>query len=90
MANQLDPNKYSLMCRCQLADAAAIRDLAQASGKTMSAYVASLIHSAVGNVTLTPKTEKWMLKRFLANKRTRARADRAAKASRLQEKKSGQ
>ena len=78
MSNQLDPNNYSLMCRCPLKEAAAIRELAVQSGKTMSAFVAGLVHEATKGVELTPKTEKWMHKRFVANKKIRARADRAA------------
>lgn len=76
MSNQLDPNNYSLMCRCPLCDAAAIRDLAARNGKTMSAFVAGLVHEAAKGVELTPKTLKWMHKRFVANKKIRAKADR--------------
>ena len=76
MSNQLDPNNYSLMCRCPLKDAAAIRDLAEQNGKTMSAFVAGLVHEAAKGVELSPKTQKWMHKRFVANKKSRANADR--------------
>ena len=64
------------MCRCRLQDAAAIRDLATQNGKTMSAFVADLVHEAAKGVELTPKTLKWMHKRFVANKKIRAKADR--------------
>ena len=87
MSNQLDPNNYSLMCRCPLRDAAAIRDLAEQNGKTMSAFVAGLVHEAAKGVELTPKTQKWMHKRFVANKKIRARADRVAAKGRCRRKK---
>ena len=86
MSNQLDPNNYSLMCRCRLKDAAAIRDLAEQNGKTMSAFVAGLVHEAARGVELTPKTQKWMHNRFVANKKIRARADRAAAKGRRRTK----
>lgn len=76
MSNQLDPNNYSLMCRCRLQDAAAIRDLATQNGKTMSAFVADLVHEAAKGVELTPNARKWMHRRFVANKKIRAKADR--------------
>lgn len=76
MSNQLDPNNYSLMCRCPLQDAAAIKDLAKEAGKTMSAFVADLIHEVTDGVELTASTQKWMRKRFAANKKIRAKADR--------------
>ena len=87
MSNQLDPNNYSLMCRCSLKDAAAIRELAEQSGKTMSAFVAGLVHEAARGVEITSKTRKWMQKRFAANKKIRARADRAAAKGRRRCKK---
>lgn len=86
MSNQLDPNNYSLMCRCPLIEAAAIKDLAEQSGKTMSAFVAGLVHEVAKGVELTPKTQKWMHKRFVANKKIRAKADRAAAKERCQRK----
>lgn len=87
MSNQLDPNNYSLMCRCPLNEAAAIKDLAEQNGKTMSAFVAGLVHEATKGVELTLKTQKWMHKRFVANKKIRARADRAAAKGRCRRKK---
>ena len=86
MSNQLDPNNYSLMCRCSLRDAAAVKDLAKQRGKTMSAFVAELIHGVADGVELTASTQKWMRKRFAANKKTRAKADRETAKGRYRNK----
>lgn len=90
MSNQLDPNNYSLMCRCRLKDAAAIRDLAEQNGKTMSAFVSDLVHEAAKGVELTPNAEKWMRKRFVANKKSRAKADRETAKGRYRIRKTGE
>ena len=90
MSNQLDPNNYSLMCRCRLKDAAAIRDLAEQNGKTMSAFVSDLVHEAAKGVALTPNAEKWMRKRFVANKKSRAKADRETAKGRYRIRKTGE
>ena len=82
MANQLNPNKYSLMCRCPLKDAAAAKVLAKESGQTLSGFVAALIHEKVQGVELAECDQKWIAKKFRINKKARARADRkAARAS---------
>lgn len=87
MANQLNPNTYSLMCRCPLEDATAVRVLAEENGVTMSAYVAGLIHKATDGVELPPHAQKWMRKRYAANKKTRAKADRETANGRFRTKK---
>lgn len=78
MANQLNPNNYSLMCRCPLQDAAAAKVLAKESGQTLSGFVAALIHEKVQGVELTERDEKWIAKKYRINKKVRARADRKA------------
>jgi len=75
MANQHNPNIYSLMCRCPLRDAAKLRTKANSKGVPLSAYVADLVRADVGTSLLSDDEKQWVSKRLEANIEKRKKAD---------------
>lgn len=75
MACQSNPKTYSIVFRCPLEDGAILKTLADASGETISAYVAKIIHGHVGERDLTDAEKVWLDEHLQANLARRARAD---------------
>ena len=86
MANQINPNTFSMMCRCPLKDAAIIRKRALGEGVTVNAYMANLIHEHVKYEEPRPELENWIAERYEANLQIRARADEDTAAGRYRSK----
>jgi len=76
MANQHNPNIYSLMCRCPLRDAAKLRTKAIAKGIPLSAYVAELVRADVGSDLLSDDEKQWVSRHLEANIENRKKADK--------------
>lgn len=75
MANQHNPNIYSLMCRCPLHDAAKLRTKANTKGVPLSAYVADLVRADVGSSTLSDDEKQWVSEHLESNIEKRKKAD---------------
>lgn len=86
MANQINPNTFSMMCRCPLKDAAIIRKRAFREGVTVNACMANLIHEHVKYEEPGPEMENWIAERYEANLQIRARADEDTAAGRYRSK----
>lgn len=56
----MNPKTDAIVFRCPLADGAVLKPKADATGMTVSAYVARLVREDVGEVELTDAERKWV------------------------------
>ena len=86
MANQLNPNLFALMCRCDLADAAIIFFRAKDEGVAVNKYLGRLIHEHVKNEKVSAEMQEWINAHYSMNLKRRRIADEKTAAGKYRTK----